>query len=467
MNTVFLRLLVGALCMSFASLVCAASFTLDGTGSLGGSVSTGATNTSSGSACSLAGEAMSCLSGTLGVSALSGHDSFTASISSLPTGTSWTTESLSAVFSDPILSGGSAAAGVPLLGRWGLALLTGLLAALAPMLRRHGLAKGRLHLMQTLAYSTLLSIVFALGLSQELHAQPTPGSQTVNATVSTAALRQLTLTLNANGTLNYQAYIRTGTPPVMGDVLDQTVSGGAITQIDLANYVTQTEGDAILGYRIVGNLPSGLVLNGSIISGTPTASGSFLVQAQDRDGWSNTDSVSISNIVLNANFRTLPTSMTDATDNTVSGLAVPTTVNTRAYSITLTGKLRVTTVQALPASGTDSSWTIGVVQFANASPSIGTINITSVQCPFKLTVHHAPSTATDSTRQLLIKFGAGQVYLGGGGITGATGIPGYSVTLDSTTTTTTCTSGTTDISLYGWNGINSAGVRVYDLWIEQ
>jgi hypothetical protein len=171
--------------------------------------------------------------------------------------------------------------------------------------------------------------------------------------------------------------------------------------------------------------------------------------------------------VLSTNFQTLPTGLTDATDTTVSGLAVPTTVNTKAYSITLTGKLRVTTAQTLPGSGSDSTWTVGAVQFANASSSIGTINITSVQCPFKLTVHHAPTTATDTARQLLIKFGATQVYLGGGGVTGATGTPGYSVTLDSTTTSTTCTSGVTDISLYGWNGTNSAGVRVYDLWIEQ
>lgn len=159
--------------------------------------------------------------------------------------------------------------------------------------------------------------------------------------------------------------------------------------------------------------------------------------------------------------------MTDGTDTTVSSLAIPTVTNTNSYSITLTGKLRVTTTQALPATGSDSTWTIGVAQFANATSSVGTINILAVKCPFKLTVHHAPSSSTDTARQLMVKFGGNQVYLGGGGVTGATGTPGYSVTLDSTTTTTTCTSGTTDISMYGWNGTNGAGVRVYDVWIEQ
>lgn len=160
--------------------------------------------------------------------------------------------------------------------------------------------------------------------------------------------------------------------------------------------------------------------------------------------------------------------MTDGTEQTLaSSVAIPTTVNTRSYIITLAGKARVTTTQALPATGSDSTWTTGVAQFGNATSSIGTITIQAVQCPFKITVHHAPTNSTDTTRQLLIAFGGSQVYLGGGGVTGATGIPGYSVTLDSSTTSTTCVSGTTDVTMYGWNGTNGAGVRVYDLWIEQ
>lgn len=160
--------------------------------------------------------------------------------------------------------------------------------------------------------------------------------------------------------------------------------------------------------------------------------------------------------------------MTDGTEQTLTtAVDIPTVTNTHSYSITLVGKSRVTTTQDLPATGSDSTWTTGVVQFGNATNSIGTVTILAVQCPFKLTVHHAPSNSTDTTRQLLIAFGGTQVYLGGGGVTGATGVPGYSVTLDSTTTSTTCTSGTTDISLYGTNGQNGAGVRIYDLWIEQ
>lgn len=160
--------------------------------------------------------------------------------------------------------------------------------------------------------------------------------------------------------------------------------------------------------------------------------------------------------------------MVDGTEQTLaSAVAIPTTVNTRGYTITLSGKSRVTTTQSLPSTGSDDTWTIGVAQFANNTSSAGTITIAAVQCPFKLTVHHAPTNSTDTARQLRIAFGGSQVYLGGGGVSTASGVPGYSVTLDSTTTTSTCTSGTIDVVMDGYNGTNGAGVRVYDLWIEQ
>jgi len=160
--------------------------------------------------------------------------------------------------------------------------------------------------------------------------------------------------------------------------------------------------------------------------------------------------------------------MTDGTEQTLTTeVEIPTTVNTSNYLITLVGKARVTTTQSLPATGTDDTWSTGVAQFGNIASNKGTVTIHAVECPFKITVHQAPTNSTDTARQLRITFGGSEVYLGGGGVTGATGIPGYTVTLDSSATSTSCVSGTTDVALYGWNGTTGSGVRLYDLWIEQ
>lgn len=284
--------MVAALCLGLSSFATAASFTLNATGSTGGSASTGALNTASGSPCSLAGESLTCLSGTLSLTGLSGHFSFSATLAGLPAGSSWTLDPLNLSFTDPALPGGVSS--VPTLGGPALALMA-LLLALTPVLRRRGVGKARWTLVQTVASGAALSLVFAIGPIDDLQAQPTPGSQTATATVGSAALRQLSLTLNANGTVSYTAYIRTGTPPVMGNVPDQSVtSGTAITPFNLASYASSTEGDTVTGYRIAsGSLPSGLTLVGATLSGTPAASGSFSVQAQDRDGWSNADAVTI------------------------------------------------------------------------------------------------------------------------------------------------------------------------------
>jgi hypothetical protein len=86
------------------------------------------------------------------------------------------------------------------------------------------------------------------------------------------------------------------TPPVMGDVPNQTPTVGVVFSLALAGYVTQTDGNAITGYRIAtGALPAGLSLNTSTgaISGTPSAAGmsNVTVQALDADGWSNSDAI--------------------------------------------------------------------------------------------------------------------------------------------------------------------------------
>ena len=86
------------------------------------------------------------------------------------------------------------------------------------------------------------------------------------------------------------------TPPVMGDVPSQNGMVGVALSLNLAAYVTTTNGDAITGYALAsGSLPPGLTLNptSGAIGGTPTAAGSYniTVTASDKDGVSNADAV--------------------------------------------------------------------------------------------------------------------------------------------------------------------------------
>lgn len=83
----------------------------------------------------------------------------------------------------------------------------------------------------------------------------------------------------------------------MGDIPNQTgVTGTPITAINLASYVTLTNGDAISSYAIAtGALPPGLTLNTTTgaITGTPTVAGTYniTVTATDNDGASNADAI--------------------------------------------------------------------------------------------------------------------------------------------------------------------------------
>lgn len=87
-----------------------------------------------------------------------------------------------------------------------------------------------------------------------------------------------------------------GTPPVMGDVPNQNATVGGAFSLALAGFVTPTEGDPITAYAIAaGALPPGLMLNTStgVISGTPSAPGTYnvTVTASDKDGTSNADAI--------------------------------------------------------------------------------------------------------------------------------------------------------------------------------
>lgn len=88
------------------------------------------------------------------------------------------------------------------------------------------------------------------------------------------------------------------TPPTMGDVPNQSITQDApMTNLDISNYVTQTDGDPISSYTLTGSLPTGVSFDNAtgILSGTATQSGSFnlSVTATDDDGESNSDSFTL------------------------------------------------------------------------------------------------------------------------------------------------------------------------------
>lgn len=89
--------------------------------------------------------------------------------------------------------------------------------------------------------------------------------------------------------------------PVMGDIPNQTATVGTPFTLNIANYVTLTNGDPLIApyYTLTGTPPAGLNFNSTtgVISGTPTtvtASTNFTVTATDNDGVSNADSFTIS-----------------------------------------------------------------------------------------------------------------------------------------------------------------------------
>ena len=86
-------------------------------------------------------------------------------------------------------------------------------------------------------------------------------------------------------------------PPVMGDVPDQTATSGTAFNLNLANYVTLTNEDGVSSFALTGSLPTGMSFdsNTALLSGTPTQTGTFnlSVTASDDDGASNSDAFSL------------------------------------------------------------------------------------------------------------------------------------------------------------------------------
>ncbi len=173
-----------------------------------------------------------------------------------------------------------------------------------------GSAQGNLSLTQSTAMgSTVLPLATDIdsgSLTYSLSGLPTglsfdAGTRTLSGTPTVTGTFNVTYSVTdgtSTVTQNFQIIVDAAqVPPVMGDVPNQTGSTGTAFTLNLASYVTATNGDAILGYAIAsGSLPPGLSLNTATgaITGTPTSTGTYnvTVLAFDNDGNSNADAVS-------------------------------------------------------------------------------------------------------------------------------------------------------------------------------
>ena len=129
----------------------------------------------------------------------------------------------------------------------------------------------------------------------------------LNGTPTTEETRTLSVyATDKDGDSNSETFTVTITqaqPPIMSAVPDQTVAINGTYTFDLSNYVTETNGDAILSYTLTGTLPAGLSFDSStgVISGTPTAveTQTLSVYATDIDGDSNSETFTIDVIDTN------------------------------------------------------------------------------------------------------------------------------------------------------------------------
>ncbi|MBE9608077.1 Ig domain-containing protein [Chitinilyticum piscinae] len=121
----------------------------------------------------------------------------------------------------------------------------------------------------------------------------------LSGTPSAAATASLTLSArDKDGVSNSDSFVLTIAaalvPPVVGNVPDQSGVAGTAFTLNLASFVTATNGDPVTGYTLGGTLPAGVSFNSStgVLSGTPSgaATASLTLSARDKDGVSNSDS---------------------------------------------------------------------------------------------------------------------------------------------------------------------------------
>ncbi len=120
---------------------------------------------------------------------------------------------------------------------------------------------------------------------------------------------QNSATTNYSLDMTFTATVVPQVPPVMNNVPNQVAHIGVAYTLNLATYVTLTNGDPLIApyYTLTGTLPTGLDFNSTtgVISGTPTVASTVTlsVTATDNDGASNSDSFTLTASVATNSYR--------------------------------------------------------------------------------------------------------------------------------------------------------------------
>ena len=175
----------------------------------------------------------------------------------------------------------------------------------------------------------------------------------------------------------------TGTPPLMGNVPDQTATvGTAITAIHVASYVSLTDGDPLTAYAISGAVPPWLTFNTTtgVIAGTPTTAGTFTVNvtATDKDGVSNADAIQFTVAAAPPPPPNSPPLMGNVPDQTATVGTAITPINLAAYVTPTDGDAII----AYAISGAVPPWltfntTTGVIAGTPTTAGTFTVNVTA------------------------------------------------------------------------------------------
>lgn len=154
-------------------------------------------------------------------------------------------------------------------------------------------------------------------------------------------------------------YISNQTPPIMGNVPNQLISVATAFNLDISAYVTLTDGDPIVSYTLTGALPAGLSFNSAtgVLSGTPSEGGTFdlSVTATDNDGTSNSDSFTLSSIIVSG-----PPVMGDIPDQDIIN-GVPFILNIANYASATDSPIVSYTVTGTLPTGLDFNTTTGIL----------------------------------------------------------------------------------------------------------